>query len=91
MAQKLKIGTAIVHLGGVQFWWLSGPARYTMTAKDAVELCQAIDPGTIIPIHFEGWQHFKEGRASAKQVFGASTLADRSRFLDAGAATEVDL
>lgn len=80
VARRLDVGTAIVHLGGVRFWWLSGPARYTMTAADAVELCEALAPETIVPIHFEGWQHFREQRAAAEQTFAASPLRSRVRF-----------
>ena len=33
-----------------------------MTARDAVELCGLVRPRTAIPIHYEGWKHFREGR-----------------------------
>jgi L-ascorbate metabolism protein UlaG (beta-lactamase superfamily) len=68
VARRLKIGTAIVHLGGVRFP-VSGPLRYTMTAEDAAELCGLIGPRTVVPIHYEGWKHFREGRSSAEQAF----------------------
>ena len=38
VADRLEVDTAVVHLGGVRFP-VSGPLRYTMTARDAVELC----------------------------------------------------
>jgi L-ascorbate metabolism protein UlaG (beta-lactamase superfamily) len=43
--------------------------RYTLTAKDAVELCRLIKPRTAIPIHYEGWKHFKQGRAEIERAF----------------------
>jgi hypothetical protein len=43
VADRLKIDTAILHLGGVQFP-ITGPVRYSLTAKDAVELCSLIRP-----------------------------------------------
>jgi L-ascorbate metabolism protein UlaG (beta-lactamase superfamily) len=49
VADRLQVGTALLHLGGVRFP-ISGPARYTMTAKEAVELCRLVEPRTIIPI-----------------------------------------
>jgi hypothetical protein len=33
-----------------------------MTAREAVELCGSIRARTVIPIHYEGWKHFREGR-----------------------------
>ena len=41
---------------------VTGPLRYTMTAHDAIELVGLVKPRTAIPIHYEGWKHFKEGR-----------------------------
>lgn len=89
--RRFDVGTAVVHLGGVRFWWLSGPARYTMTAQDAVELCGALDPRTIVPIHAEGWRHFVHKRPDAERVLAASPLADRVRWLPAGAPTTLEV
>jgi L-ascorbate metabolism protein UlaG (beta-lactamase superfamily) len=61
VADRIRVGTAILHLGGVQFR-VTGPLRYTMTGRDAVELCRLLRPRTAIPIHYEGWQHFRDGR-----------------------------
>jgi L-ascorbate metabolism protein UlaG (beta-lactamase superfamily) len=68
VAERLDVGTAIVHIGGVRFP-VSGPLRYTMTGADAVELCALIEPATVIPVHYEGWKHFREGRAEAQRAF----------------------
>jgi L-ascorbate metabolism protein UlaG (beta-lactamase superfamily) len=72
-------------LGGVRFPF-SGPLRYTMTAQEAVELCGLMQPQTIVPIHYEGWSHFREGRAAAEQAFAAApaNVAERVRWLEIG-------
>ncbi len=85
--QRLDVGTVIAHLGGVTFPWLSGPLRYTMNAEEAVALCSTLDPTTIVPLHFEGWKHFRQGRSKAKAVLDASPLADRVVWLPAGEPT----
>ena len=74
VAERVDVGTAVVHLGGVRFP-VSGPLRYTMTAEDAVELCGLLDPRTIVPIHYEGWKHFRQGRDAAER--GLHRLAAR--------------
>jgi L-ascorbate metabolism protein UlaG (beta-lactamase superfamily) len=74
MAERLMVGTAVVHLGGVRFP-ISGPLRYTMTGAEAAELCGGLAPRTIVPIHYEGWTHFREGRAAAEAELTAG-LAD---------------
>ena len=63
VADRLEVDTALLHLGGVRFP-VTGPVRYTMTAADAVELCGLVRPRTAIPIHYEGWKHFKQGRGA---------------------------
>lgn len=73
MPERLDIGTAIVHLGGVRFP-VSGPLRYTMTGSEAVELCRMLDTTTVIPVHYKGWKHFPEGREAAEQAFAEGGL-----------------
>jgi hypothetical protein len=53
-----------------------------------VELLDLLDPTTIVPVHYEGWTHFKEGRDAAEPVLSASRFADRVRWVDPGEATE---
>jgi L-ascorbate metabolism protein UlaG (beta-lactamase superfamily) len=87
---RLSVGTAILHLGGVQFP-VSGPLRYTMTARDAVELCALLRPHTAIPIHYEGWKHFREGRDAIERELASAPedVSERFRWLPIGVATEV--
>jgi len=68
---RLRVGTAVLHLGGVQFP-VTGPLRYTMTAEDAVELSGLLGARTVIPIHYEGWAHFKEGRSAIERAFAGA-------------------
>jgi L-ascorbate metabolism protein UlaG (beta-lactamase superfamily) len=62
-----------------------------MTAKGAVELCGLIRPRTIIPIHYEGWKHFKEGReAIERELEGAPReIRERIRWLPLGVEVEI--
>jgi L-ascorbate metabolism protein UlaG (beta-lactamase superfamily) len=87
VADRLQVDIALLHLGGVRFP-ISGPVRYTMTAKQAVELCRLVRPRTVIPIHYEGWKHFREGReAIERELAGApADVRERIRWLPIGAA-----
>ncbi|HSK50242.1 MAG TPA: MBL fold metallo-hydrolase [Solirubrobacterales bacterium] len=71
VADRLEVDTALLHLGGVRFP-VTGPLRYTLTAAEAVELCEAIGPRTAIPIHYEGWKHFRQGREAIETEFAAA-------------------
>jgi L-ascorbate metabolism protein UlaG (beta-lactamase superfamily) len=88
VADRLQVGTALLHLGGVRFP-ISGPVRYTMSAKEAVELCRLIQPRTVIPIHYEGWKHFREGREAIERELANAPedVRERFRWLPIGAAT----
>jgi L-ascorbate metabolism protein UlaG (beta-lactamase superfamily) len=85
VADRLEVDTALLHLGGVRFP-VSGPVRYTMTAREAVELCSLIHPRTVIPIHYEGWKHFREGRAAIEREFATAPqdLQQRIKWLPIG-------
>jgi L-ascorbate metabolism protein UlaG (beta-lactamase superfamily) len=91
VADRLQVGTALLHLGGVRFP-ISGPLHYTLTAAQAVELGGLIRPHTVIPIHYEGWKHFREGRDAIEREFAAAPEDFRNsiRWLPLGAATDVD-
>ena len=90
VANRLQVNAALLHLGGVQFP-VTGPVRYTLTAKDAVELCRLIEPRTAIPIHYEGWKHFKEGRGAIEREFARAPedIPRRIRWLPLGVQVEI--
>jgi len=68
VADRLKVDTALLHLGGVRFP-VTGPVRYSMTGRGAVELCRLLRPRTAIPVHYEGWSHFRQGRDAVDGQF----------------------
>lgn len=79
------IDVAVIHLGGVRFP-VTGPIRYTMTAREMVELCASLRPRVTVPLHYEGWKHFREGRdAIERELAGAPEEVRRAvRWLPVG-------
>jgi hypothetical protein len=61
-----------------------------MDARESVELLELVDPAAIVPVHYEGWTHFKQGRPEAEPVLSASRFADRVHWVDPGEATEFE-
>jgi L-ascorbate metabolism protein UlaG (beta-lactamase superfamily) len=90
VGRRFDVGTGLIHIGGVRFP-ISGPARYTMNANEAARVASEFGLRTLLPIHYEGWKHFREGRADAEQAFAAAGVSDRVRWLDAGKAETVDI
>jgi L-ascorbate metabolism protein UlaG (beta-lactamase superfamily) len=91
VAARLDVGTALIHLGGVRFP-VTGPLRYTMTAAEAIELCTQLQPTTVLPIHYEGWRHFHQGREEfeAELEQAPAGLRKSVRWLTIGSAVTVD-
>jgi len=83
VAERFDIGTAIVHLGGVGFP-LTGPARFTMNAAEAVRVAGDFELKTLVPIHYEGWKHFRQGSAELESAFREAGIEDRVRWLPPG-------
>jgi L-ascorbate metabolism protein UlaG (beta-lactamase superfamily) len=79
VAERLEVDTALLHLGSVRFP-VTGPLRYSMTAAEAVQLCGLIRPRTVVPIHYEGWAHFKQGREAIERELETAPEAVRATF-----------
>ena len=60
--------------------------RYTMNAAEGVRVARELGPRTIVPIHFEGWKHFREGRDVIEREFAQAGLTDRLQWLVPGEA-----
>lgn len=85
VAARIDVDVAIVHLGGVRFP-ISGPLRYTLTAAEMVELLGLLTPRVAVPIHYEGWKHFRENRAAveAELATAPEAIRDTIRWLPIG-------
>jgi L-ascorbate metabolism protein UlaG (beta-lactamase superfamily) len=92
VADRLDVDIALIHLGAVRFG-VTGPLHYTMTAAEAIELCGLVKPRTVIPIHYEGWRHFKEGRAEIERELASAPEQIRAsvRWLPIGEPAELSI
>ena len=79
VATRVDVDIALLHVGAVKFP-ITGPLRYTMTMHDAVELCSLIQPRVAIPVHYEGWSHFSQGRAAVDEGIATAPADVQSRF-----------
>lgn len=79
------------HLGAARFGStvLSRWLRWSMNAEEAVRLAKALDVARVLPIHFEGWSHYTEGRDAVADRFAAAGLADRLIWLPRGSRVQL--
>jgi L-ascorbate metabolism protein UlaG (beta-lactamase superfamily) len=83
VARRFTVGTAILFMGAAQVAAV-GPWPLTLTTADAVEAARAFAPATIVPLHFEGWQHFSQGRADVEAAFTQAGLTARLSWPEPG-------
>jgi len=89
--KRFKIGTLIVHLGGVQFAMSFG-IHYTLTAEDASLLIKSMtDLKTVIPVHYEGWTHFKESKETSIEAFRKSKIEEKITWTNIGDKIKLDV
>ena len=77
VAERLRVGTAIVHLGGVRFP-VSGPLRYTMTGRRSRGAVRTAEAGHGDPGALRRWKHFERRRSlrrAGRQPDGRRELA----------------
>jgi L-ascorbate metabolism protein UlaG (beta-lactamase superfamily) len=90
VADRFDVDVAVVHLGAVRFP-TTRSLKYTMTAADAAVLCAQLKPRAIVPVHYEGWSHFSQGRAAAEADFAAAPaeVSTAVRWLEPGVPAEI--
>jgi L-ascorbate metabolism protein UlaG (beta-lactamase superfamily) len=90
VARRFAVGAAILNLGAASVPAV-GPFHLTMTASEAVETARAFADATIVPLHFEGWAHFSEGRKDIEQEFADAGMSNRLRWPESGRAIQINL
>lgn len=90
VARRFPIKLAILFMGAAVVPQV-GPAHLTMTAAEGVEAARAFADAVIVPLHFEGWQHFSEGRKKIQRTFAEAGLVERLHWLPPGVRQAVNL
>lgn len=89
-AARLRADVLVVHVGAVRFG-VTGPVRYTMDTREALELIELAGPRVAIPVHTEGWHHFSEGSDTMDRAVGSLSTAVRDRVRRLPMGVPVDL
>lgn len=90
IARRFKVSVAILHIGKASFP-ITGPIRFTSNASDAVKTIEALKPQQVVPIHYEGWRHFREPKAEAEKVFAEASVSDRVQWLPLGTPSIIEV
>ena len=79
VGRRFEVRTAVLFMGAAKVAAV-GPWPLTLTAEDAVQAALAFPAATIVPLHFEGWEHFSESRADVETAFGRAGQQARLRW-----------
>ncbi|MEO3874928.1 MBL fold metallo-hydrolase [Nonomuraea sp. B12E4] len=70
------VDVALLFAGGARTPLVSG--YLTLTSDDAVTAAQILKARYVVPLHFEHWAHFTQGRETVERAF--AELGDRLRL-----------
>jgi L-ascorbate metabolism protein UlaG (beta-lactamase superfamily) len=90
VARRFSPAVAVLFMGAARVREV-GPAHLTFTAEEGVEVARAMPDAVIVPVHFEGWEHFSEGRDVIAKAFANAGLSERLRWLAPGTATPITI
>ena len=90
VAQRADVRVAFLFMGAARVREV-GPAHLTFTADEGVLVAHAMPNATIIPLHFEGWQHFSESRPVIQRAFDEAGLGARLHWLTPGAPVTISV
>ncbi|WP_017600986.1 MBL fold metallo-hydrolase [Nocardiopsis lucentensis] len=71
------IGTAIMFAGAPRSPVLFDGQPLVLDSAQAAEATRILDAGRVVPVHYDSWTHFTEGRTDLEVAFEKAGLADR--------------
>jgi hypothetical protein len=67
-----------------------GPFHLTMDTNDTIETARAFPDAMIVPVHTEGWAHFRLNSEDLRKAFDTLGFGTRLRLLEPGVPTVVE-
>ena len=86
VARRFKAGVVLPFSGAAQ---TRGPFHLTMDANDTIETARAFPDAVIVPLHTDGWAHFKQNANDLRVSFEALGFGSRIKLLEPGIATAI--
>jgi len=87
VARRFDCGVVLPFAGAAQ---TRGPFHLTMDTNDTIETARAFPHAMIVPVHTEGWAHFRRNGDDLRKSFDALGFGPRLRLLEPGVPTVVE-
>lgn len=88
VARRFKAGVVLPFAGAAQ---TRGPFHLTMDTNDTIETARAFPDAVIVPVHHDGWKHFRQDGNDLKVSFDALGFGARLKMLEPGVPTEIEI
>jgi L-ascorbate metabolism protein UlaG (beta-lactamase superfamily) len=87
VARRFKAGVVLPFAGAAQ---TRGPFHLTMDTNDTIETARAFPDAVIVPLHTDGWAHFRQSAADLRASFDTLGFGSRLKILEPGVATVIE-
>jgi L-ascorbate metabolism protein UlaG (beta-lactamase superfamily) len=88
VARRFRAGVVLPFAGAAQ---TRGPFHLTMDTNDTIETARAFSDAVIIPLHTDGWAHFRQNAGDLRVSFDALGFGKRLQLLEPGVATLIEV
>ena len=87
VARRFKAGVVLPFAGAAQ---TRGPFHLTMDTNDTIETARAFADAVIVPVHTDGWAHFRQGANDLRVTFDTLGFGSRLLILEPGVAAVIE-
>jgi L-ascorbate metabolism protein UlaG (beta-lactamase superfamily) len=88
VARRFTCGVVLPFAGAAQ---TRGPFHLTMDTNDTIETARTFPDAVIVPIHTDGWAHFRQNANDLRTSFDTLGFGSRLKLLEPGIATVIEL
>jgi L-ascorbate metabolism protein UlaG (beta-lactamase superfamily) len=82
VAKRFDVKLVVLFMGAAVVKQV-GNAHLTMTVEESLKVAQLFDKARIVPLHFEGWEHFTESYKEIENSYKDAGLLPRLQWADA--------
>jgi L-ascorbate metabolism protein UlaG (beta-lactamase superfamily) len=87
VAKRFRCGVVLPFAGAAQ---TRGPFHLTMDTNDTIETARAFPDAVIVPVHTDGWAHFRQNAQDLRATFDVLGCGKRLKLLEPGVATVIE-
>jgi L-ascorbate metabolism protein UlaG (beta-lactamase superfamily) len=87
VAKRFKAGVVLPFAGAAQ---TRGPFHLTMDTNDTIETARVFPDAMIVPVHTDGWAHFRQSAGDLRASFDTLGFGARLKILEPGVPTVIE-